>query len=241
MERYQRQMTLFGPEGQAKLTAARVLVVGVGGLGSVCSLCLAGMGVGHLALMDGDTVSLSNLDRQFLYTEADIGRSKAEAAAERLRAQNSAPDIRPIQGFFDRTTPAELVRGFDLVLAATDDQESRLALNAACCGSGISLISGGVAGMYGTLQVVLPGQSPCLACAGGVEQAERAQPSPAPVVSALSALMARAATALLLGQPVPTDHLLFFDGAHFTLEHIPLRRRDDCPHCGGLWKGTSPC
>lgn len=230
-----RQMSLpeFGAEGQRKLATARVLIVGLGGLGSVLSYCLTGMGVGRLTLMDPDLVEEHNLDRQFLYTEEDIGRPKAQAAARRLTRLNHEADIKAAAQTF--TAETELVPGqYDVVLAATDSRESRLNINRACCGAKLPLICGGVAGLYGTLQVVVPGRTPCVRCAGGDETWSDHAPSPAPVVSALSALMAQAAVGVLCGWALPQNELILLDGKRFELEHIPVRRREDCPHCREL-------
>lgn len=241
MERYIRQMSLpeFGPEGQRRLSGARVLIAGLGGLGSVLSCCLAGMGAGHLTLMDPDVVEEHNLDRQFLYTEEDIGELKAQAAARRLTRLNHRVELQAVDRAFTAGTKLEPGQ-YDLVLAATDSRDSRLTINRACCETGTPLVCGGVAGMYGTLQVVAPGRTPCVRCAGGEEPHSDHAPSPAPVVSALSALMAQAAVGVLCGWELPQDGLILFDGKRFELEHIPLRRREDCPHCGSLTEGT-PC
>lgn len=241
MERYMRQMSLpeFGAEGQRRLSGAKVLVVGLGGLGSVLSCCLAGMGVGGLTLMDPDRVELHNLDRQFLYTEEGIGQPKAQAAARRLARLNHKVDIEAVpQAFTAETTLAP--GQYDVAVAATDSRASRLDVNRVCCETGTPLICGGVAGLYGTLQIVIPGRTPCVRCAGGGETWTDHAPSPAPVVSALSALMAQAAVGALCGWELPQDELILFDGKRFELEHIPLRRKEDCPHCGGPTEGT-PC
>lgn len=241
MERYVRQISLpeIGIRGQQKLSGASVLIAGLGGLGSVLSHCLAGMGVGRLVLMDPDRVAKHNLDRQFLYTEEDIGQPKAQAAARRLGRLNHTVSVQALPQAF--TAETELSPGqYDVVLAATDSRESRLDLNRACCEAKIPLICGGVAGMYGTLQVVIPGKTSCVYCAGGEESHSDHAPSPAPVVSALSALMAQAAVGVLCGWALPENEMILFDGKRLELEHIPLRRREDCPHCGGLTEGT-PC
>lgn len=227
----------FGAEGQRRLSGAKVLVVGLGGLGSVLSHCLAGMGVGHLTLVDPDRVEPHNLDRQFLYNEEDIGQPKAQTAARRLARLNHEVAVEAVSRAF--TSETELSPGqFDLAIAATDSRASRLDVNRVCCETGTPLICGGVAGLYGTLQVVFPGRTPCVHCAGGGETWTDHVPSPAPVVSALSALMAQAAVGVLCGWELPQNELLLFDAKRFELEHIPLRRKEGCPHCGGLTEET---
>ena len=234
-----RQMSLpeIGAEGQRRLSGAKALVIGLGGLGSVLSHCLAGMGVGSLTLVDPDRVELHNLDRQFLYTEEDIGEPKAQAAARRLTRLNHEVAIEAVSQAFTAGTP--LAPGqYDVAVAATDSRESRLDINRACCGARIPLVCGGVAGLYGTLQVVFSGRTPCVHCAGGSETWTDHTPALAPVVSTLSALMAQAAVGVLCGWELPQNKLLLFDAKRFELEHIPLRRKEGCPHCGGLTEET---
>lgn len=242
MERYDHQLSLpeIGTEGQEKLSSASVLVVGLGGLGSALSYCLAGMGVGRLTVMDPDRVSLKNLDRQFLYEETDVGKFKAYAAAQRLTAFNCHAECHPIIQAFTADSGAELVASADLVLAATDTITSRLELNAACCQEGVPLICGGVNGMYGSLQIVFPGRTACIRCIADAEQEHLPAPSFVPVVTALSALMAQAAAGVLCGWALPSGQMVLLDGKRFELEHIPLNRRRDCPCCGGLCEEL-PC
>ena len=227
----------FGAEGQRRLSGAKVLVVGLGGLGSVLSHCLAGMGVGHLTLVDPDRVEPHNLDRQFLYNEEDIGQPKALAAARHLERLNHHVCVQPLIETFSTDTVI-LANQFDLAIAATDSRASRLDVNRACCGARIPLVCGGVAGLYGTLQVVFSGRTPCVHCAGGSETWTDHTPALAPVVSTLSALMAQAAVGVLCGWELPQNKLLLFDAKRFELEHIPLRRKEGCPHCGGLTEET---
>lgn len=239
MERYARQISLpeFGESGQEKLIAAHVLVVGLGGLGSALCYCLAGMGVGHMTLMDPDTVTQSNLDRQTLYEETDIGEYKALAAARRLKSFNSQPVYISLPQAFSSETE---LKHYSLVLAATDSQDSRMNINAKCCQSGIPLISGGVNGMYGSIQVVLPGKTPCLRCAGEYGESPASAPTLAPIVTAVSALMAQAAISVLCKWGDPWDDLLLLNGKHFELDRIPLRRQNGCPHCDSSGRGI-PC
>lgn len=241
MERYIRQLSLaeFGAEGQRRLSRAHVLVVGLGGLGSVLSYCLAGMGVGRLTLADPDRVEIHNLDRQFLYTEDDVDQPKVLAAARRLETVNHHVTVQPIERAFTSDTVIS-ANQFDLVVAATDSRTSRLDINRVCCEMDTPLVCGGVAGLYGTLQVVIPGRTPCIRCAGGKEPWTDHAPSPAPVVSALSALMAQAAVGVLCGWDLPQNELVILDAKRFELERVPLYRTEGCPHCGGLTEET-PC
>src|SRR5258708_31731608 len=164
VERYAGHLVLreVGGPGQQKLKAASALIVGAGGLGSPAALYLAAAGVGALFVVDPDEVDRSNLQRQVLYTEADIGRSKAEAAADRLAALNPHIFIAGYNGAFDDSTADELCEGVDLVLDGTDDFAVRYEVNAACVRHGKPLISGAIGRWTG--QVGVFGGQPCYRC-----------------------------------------------------------------------------
>jgi sulfur-carrier protein adenylyltransferase/sulfurtransferase len=132
--RYQRQLNLphFGQEAQQKLALAKVLVVGAGGLGVPVLQYLAGMGIGHLGIMDGDAVHLTNLHRQVLYTEADVHLPKAQIAAQKLKALNSSISIRPFTEHLNIGNALELIGHYDLVIDATDNFPTRYLINDAC-------------------------------------------------------------------------------------------------------------
>lgn len=236
MVRYERQMIMpeVGAAGQKKLKNASVLVVGAGGLGSAALYCLAGAGVGRLGIVDCDTVSESNLNRQFLHTTADLGREKTLSAVEKLRSFNPEPEYVLHQTAVTRENAEELLRGWDLVLPAVDNLPARRVINEACVRLGIPLVNGGISGMIGSLQVVIPGETACLECLyGGVSAPPGPIASFAPVVSAISSLMAQAALLYLLGQPLPfRDKLLCFDGRTMALDAVPLRKNPNCPICG---------
>lgn len=167
-DRYQRQ-SLFaplGPEGQTRLAAARVAVVGVGALGSVSSELLARAGVGRLTLYDRDYLTLDNLQRQVLYDEADLAADlpKAEAAARRLRRINSAIRVEGRVGDVTAAGAEALARGADLVLDGTDNFETRFVLNDACLKAGVPWIYAGAVGASGMVMTILPDRGPCFRC-----------------------------------------------------------------------------
>ncbi len=153
--RYSRQTAVpqVGDDGQAKLAAARVLVVGVGGLGCPALLYLAGAGVGTLRMVDADRVSLSNLHRQTLFAEADIGRRKVEAAADRLRALNPSLIYEPQAVALTDARADALVAGCDVVLDAADSYLVSCALSDACGRAGVPLVSASILGMDGSIGV----------------------------------------------------------------------------------------
>lgn len=159
-DRYARQTALpeIGPSGQARLAKARVLLVGVGGLGSPIALYLAAAGIGTLGLVDDDTVSVSNLQRQVLYTEAEVGQPKALCAARRLRSLNSETDIRP---YAERLTPQnaeQLIADYDIVIDGCDNFATRYLVNDTCLHLGKPYVYGAIRGFEGQVSVFGHGQ-----------------------------------------------------------------------------------
>ncbi|MDI1363722.1 MAG: molybdopterin-synthase adenylyltransferase MoeB [bacterium] len=164
VERYARHLVLreIGGPGQQKLKAARVLLVGAGGLGAPAALYLAAAGVGALGLADPDTVSLSNLQRQVLYQTGDIGRSKVEVAAARLGAVNAHVAIETHPLWLTAENAGDLVSRYDLVLDGTDDFATRFAVSDACLAHGKTLVSGALGRWTG--QVGVFQGRPCYRC-----------------------------------------------------------------------------
>ncbi len=235
-ERYERQILLpeIGETGQQKLLASSALVIGCGGLASTLLYCLSGMGVGRIGFCDGDTVSLSNLNRQFLHSFADIGRNKAQSAYEKLNAFSPEITLEPYEQNITEETAPSIVSHYDIVLLAVDSIATRLIVNRACILACKTLIDAGVHGLNGSLLTVRPGSTACLRCFYG-EATPPITPVPsfAPAVSALSALQAQSAANVLLGLPNPTDgRLLLYDGANLTTEFLPLSRSENCSVCG---------
>lgn len=166
--RYSRQLPIpeIGPEGQARLQQSRVTIVGAGGLGTPASLYLAAAGVGRITIIDSDTVSMSNLNRQVLYDPQQLGSSKALLLAERLQRFN--PEIE-VRGLVLRLTAENAGQYLsrdecDVVIDATDNNQTRLLINSAAVQAGVPLIYGAVHSFYGQIMTILPGKGPCLRC-----------------------------------------------------------------------------
>lgn len=234
--RYERQMLLpqIGAEGQARLLASSVLVVGCGGLGSTLLYDLCGMGVGRIGFCDGDTVSLSNLNRQFLHSVSDIGRSKAQSAFEKLSAFAPELTLEPHNIMMTDDTAPELVSRYDLVLLAVDSIQARLIVSRACVREKKPLVDAGIHGLNGSLYTYLPGKTACLSCFYGDTPQKKSAPIPslAPVVSAISSLEALAAFNILLGLKNPTDgRMLLFDGETMTTEFVAISKNSNCSVC----------
>jgi molybdopterin/thiamine biosynthesis adenylyltransferase len=144
IERYARHLVLaeIGGPGQQRLKAARVGLVGLGGVGAPAALYLAAAGVGTLRLIDDDAVALSNLQRQIVFAAADVGRPKVEAGAETLTALNPHVVIEPAAQRLDAANASRLIAGCDVVIDGTDDFATRFTVNAACVAAGVPLVSG---------------------------------------------------------------------------------------------------
>ena len=238
LERYDRQLRIegFGLEAQGKLKEARVAVVGLGALGCLSALSLALAGVGELILIDRDRVELSNLNRQVLYRQADVGKPKAPLAAERLRSANPYVRTRGLEVELDEHNALELLEGADVVVDGLDNWRTRLAVNDACVELGIPFVHAGVRSFYGQIMTIVPGQGPCLRC---VIRATPPEEENIPVLSAtsmtLASLEALEAIKLItgLGEPL-VGRLLVFDGLRMRVEVLTVARNPRCPACGRL-------
>ncbi len=237
VERYARHLVLreVGGPGQQKLKAARVLIVGAGGLGSPAALYLAAAGVGTLILVDPDQVDRSNLQRQILYSEADVGRPKAEAAADRLAQLNSNIFVAGFARAFDNSTADELCRGVDLVLDGTDDFHVRYVVNAACVEHKKPLVSGAIGRWTG--QVGVFGARPCYRCLVPEIPPDAETCVAVGVVGALAgvvgSMMALEAIKLIVGAGEPlTGRLLIYDALSAETRTVRVGADPECPVCG---------
>lgn len=248
LDRYARHIMLreLGGAGQRRLRAARVLVVGAGGLGAPVLAYLAAAGVGRITVADDDSVGLSNLQRQVIFATADIGRPKVRAAAEALARLNPHVAVTPLAR---RVTAGDtaLVAAHDLVLDGTDSFAARSAVNAACVAAGVPLIAGSIAQWEGQVTLYDPARGgPCLACLFPDAPAPGLVPScaEAGVVGALpgvvGSLMAIEAIKHLAGIPDSgagsglRGRMVLFDGLWGETRSIGTRARPGCAVCGGM-------
>ena len=238
VERYARHLVLreVGGPGQQRLKSARVLIVGAGGLGAPAALYLAAAGVGHLVLVDPDVVDRSNLQRQVLYAEADIGAPKVQAAAARLAGLNPHVAITGVQARFEAANAAELVSGVDLVLDGTDDFAVRFCVNAACVAHGKPLVSGAIGRWTGQIGVF--SGRPCYQCLVPDIPPGAETCSAVGVIGALAgvigSMMALEAVKLITGAGEPlAGRLLIYDGLSAETRTVRLGADPECPVCGG--------
>ena len=238
MSRYSRQEVLpqVGEGGQTRLGQATVLVLGLGALGTNAASLLARAGVGTMRLVDRDVVELSNLQRQVLFSEADLNRPKAVAAAERLRAINSEIRIESRVKDVSAGNVGDLLAGVDLVLDGTDNLETRLVLNDACVQSGLPWVYAAVVATHGMVLPITPHNTACFRCLvpslpapGTMETCDTAGILNS-VSHAVSGFEVTEGLRLLLGHP-PLGHLLVFEGWEPELRRIRIGRRPGCPAC----------
>jgi molybdopterin/thiamine biosynthesis adenylyltransferase len=238
IERYARHLVLreVGGPGQQKLKAGSALIVGAGGLGAPAALYLAAAGIGTLILADPDDVDLSNLQRQVIYTEGDVGRPKPEAAAERLAALNPHIFVAGFNGAFDETTADELIDGVDMVLDGTDDFATRFAVNAACVRHGKPLVTGAIGRWTG--QVGVFSGAPCYQCLVPEIPPDAETCTAVGVVGALAgvigSMMALEAIKLMTGAGEPlSGRLMIYDALAGETRTVRVAADPECPVCGG--------
>jgi molybdopterin/thiamine biosynthesis adenylyltransferase len=228
----------IGAAGQEKLLASRVLVVGAGGLGSPAAFYLAAAGVGTLGLMDGDTVALSNLQRQILHDTAGLGRLKVDSGAEKLERLNPDVTVRRLPFRFTAENAAGILAGYDLVVDATDNLAARYVIADACHAARKPYIHAGVSGFVGQMLTVIPGETACYRCLFEDPPPPEVMARPpngplSPLPGIFGTLQAAEAVKLLLGLGRPlTNRLLRVDALKMEFRTTPLKRNPDCPLCG---------
>lgn len=238
--RYSRQILLedIAIDGQQKLLASRVLIIGLGGLGSPAALYLAAAGVGTLVLADDDAVHLSNLQRQILFTMDDIARPKSQAAAQRLQQLNPDIDLIALNQRLAGDLLHQEVARADVVLDCSDNMTTRQAINAACVASNTPLISASAVGFGGQLMVLTPPWAQgCYRCLwpddAEPERNCRTAGVIGPVVGVMGSLQALEAIKLLTGMEPARGELHLFDARSHHWRTIALQRSVSCPTCGG--------
>lgn len=225
--RYERNLGTIGIRGQISLLSSKAAVIGCGGLGGWIAEILARAGAGELVLADGDAFGENNLNRQLFATEANLGRSKAEAAARRVKEINSAVTATAYNLYVNRENGEEIISGADVVLDALDNDGSRSEVFALCAALGIPFVHGAVGGFFGRAGVFRAGDAPVWdEDADGGAETELGVPSfMPPLVAAVEAAEAVKIMAKLDGRLEKT--LLWFDMGTGSLQKIKLRTRED--------------
>lgn len=241
IRRYGRQIIIpnVALDGQKRLRSARVLVVGVGGLGSVTSFYLTAAGVGALGLVDHDVVEETNLQRQIIYTTDDIGRKKVEAAKDRLSRLNPHVEIETYAETISSANALDIISKYDLVIDATDNFPARYLLNDACVILGKPLIYGSVFRFDGQVSVFYSGKGPCYRCLYPEPPAPNLVPSCAEggvlgvLPGIVGTIQASEAIKLIIGIGEPLiGKLLIVDALTPSFRELRIERDKNCPVCG---------
>jgi adenylyltransferase/sulfurtransferase len=239
--RYSRHLILpdVGIEGQRRLKAARVLLVGAGGLGSPAALYLAAAGVGHLGIVDFDTVDVTNLQRQVLHGTHDVGRSKLASATDRLKDLNPHVDVEPYETRLTSENALEIISSYDLVVDGTDNFQTRYLVNDACVILGRPNVYGSIFRFEGQASVLATSEGPCYRCLFREPPPPGLVPSCAEggVLGVLPGLVgtiqATEAIKLILGIGEPlVGRLLLVDALGMQFRTMKIRRDPTCPACG---------
>jgi len=239
-EFYSRQTVLLelGHKGQEKLWRSKVAIVGLGGLGSASALYLALAGVGHLRIIDQDTVELNNLHRQILYSLRDLRYPKVEAAAKKIKQMNPEVKVEAIPETLRETNAEEMVEGTDCVVDGLDNMRTRYILNRACARKRVPYVFGGAIGIEGNLSVFAPPETPCLECVLP-NLDDRLLPTCevrgvlGATAGIIGTMQAMETIKLLtgIGEPLK-DKLMVCDFRDMYFATIDVFRRPDCPVCG---------
>ncbi|MCK4570541.1 molybdopterin-synthase adenylyltransferase MoeB [Candidatus Bipolaricaulota bacterium] len=242
-QRYARHLVLphIGEEGQKRLKAARVLLVGVGGLGSASVLYLAGAGVGTIGIVDDDIVSLSNLQRQVLHGTAWLKRSKVESAKHRIADLNPDIEVVAYSSRFTREASLDITSRYDLVIDGTDNFQTRYDINATCLELGIPYVYGAIFRLEGQVSLFCTEDGPCYRCLfpepppqGTVLTGEEAGIL-GTVPGVIGTIQATEAIKYIVGFGSPLiGRLLVYDGAGMRFEDIHIEKNPACPACSGV-------
>ena len=236
--RYERQISLnvIGKEGQKKIYNSKVLVVGLGGLGATVAMFLIRMGLGTICVIDDDDVDITNLQRQILYNEDDVGKNKIVCGVEKLNSINKSANIIGLKGKITETNVEELVHKYDMVVDCTDNFETRGIINRACIKYKKTCVFGSVNNFEGYMTVLLNGKPPCYECLMGDMSRLRNMDNNRQKVGVLGAVVGIIASMqavetikIILGKgTIATGKLIIFNSLDMTIQTIEYFKRKDC-------------
>ena len=244
LERYSRHITLkeIGVRGQKKLLAAKVLIIGAGGLGAPAAMYLAAAGVGTIGIADCDKVELSNLQRQIIHTTDDVGKTKVQSAAETINALNPDVTVKTYHEYVSSQNIAAMIEEYDFIIDGADNFPTKFLINDACVLGHKPFCHAGILRFEGQLMTYVPGVSPCYRCIFEAPPPKDAVPScrEAGVIGAMAGIIgsmqALEAVKYITGQgDLLTGNMLIFDGLKMQWRKIRLPKRNhSCPVCGDL-------
>ncbi len=235
LERYDRQIIVegFGEKGQEKLKQAKVFIAGAGGLGSPISAYLTAAGVGRIRIVDDDKVELSNLNRQILHWNDDIGKRKVDSASEKLRQLNQGVEIEAIADTITEANVSQLVADFDLIVDAMDNLPTRYLLNKTAIDKGIPFFHGAVNGFEGRAMTIIPGETACLMCVYRGAVPEGKLPVIGATPAAIGCIQVMEVIKYIIGVgELLVNRLLIYDGLNLKFSEFKVRKDPNCKHCG---------
>ncbi|SFM92009.1 HesA/MoeB/ThiF family protein [Methanolobus profundi] len=235
LERYSRQTMLFGEDGQKRLKDATVFIAGAGGLGCPVALYLAAAGVGNLVIADRDTVERTNLNRQVLHWESDIGREKVLSVKEKLHDINPHINVETFYLTIDHTNIRELVGDADIIIDAMDNYPVRYLLNQVAHEKGIPLVHGAIRGFDGQAMTIVPGESACFNCVFPSPPPTEVFPVVGVTPGIIAMIQVNEAIKYLLGTgELLTNRLLIWNGLCSEMEYMRVSKRCDCKICAEI-------
>lgn len=235
LKRYNRQIMIkgIGEEGQRKLKNAKVFVAGVGGLGSPISIYLAVAGFGHITIADLDVVDLSNLNRQILHWDKDVGRAKVASGHEKLTQINAHIEVTDFHGRIDENNIYELTKGHDLIMDGMDNFPTRFLLNRAALKHRIPFIHASVWGLEGRMTTIVPGKTPCLECIFPHVPPKEVFPILGATPGVMGTLQVTEAVKLVTGIGTTLENrLLVYDGEYMEFHEVKIKKDPNCIACG---------
>ncbi|MFC1712758.1 molybdopterin-synthase adenylyltransferase MoeB [Candidatus Poribacteria bacterium] len=241
-DRYSRHIMLseIGESGQKKLLGAKILVVGLGGLGSPVGYYLAAAGIGHLGIIDPDVVDISNLQRQILHSTPTIGVPKPDSAEKTIVSLNPDVKITKHAGRLTAENAADIVRDYDIVIDACDNLPTRYVMNDACQAENKPLVHGSIFQFEGRATVFLPGEGPCYRCLYLEPPPADMMPGPTDIgllgvlPGVIGVVEATEAIKLILGLGESlVGKLLIYDALSMEFQKLNIRKNPDCPVCNG--------
>jgi len=234
-QRYQRQILLsgWGEEGQEKIKRATVFIAGAGGLGSPVAIYLAAAGIGRIRICDSGATELTNLNRQVLHGDGDIGRNKTRSARETIARINPLVTIETLEDHIVNENVEHLVRDADIIVDCMDNFSTRHVLNAYAFAAGLPFVHAGVTGMSGQITFIHTPETPCLFCL----VPKSTPPAVFPIVGAaagvIGTLEALVVLKYLTGKgALLKNRMLFWDGELMQFHEVPIRKDPQCPICG---------
>ncbi|MCG3226994.1 MAG: ThiF family adenylyltransferase [Candidatus Heimdallarchaeota archaeon] len=255
-KRYSRQSLIPGWD-QTTLDSSTVILVGVGAIGSYVATILASSGIGKLVIIEFDTIELSNLNRQLLFRDEDLGKPKAEVASKRLKEINPKIEIEFYHKKMEEVN-VSVYEGADVIIGCLDTFIGRRWISSMALRVKKPLILGGMFAFLGDVQVIIPYKTACFECQPLVSDEELAQactpfgeerkkereeeeeeaklPAVATLSSIIGGMMAQESLKLILELGAPLENYMFYDGLNNATTIIPLARTEDCPACGELYK-----